>query len=101
MNKLAAIVLMVVALGGCLTRSAMRQAHSLIGRPLGDAVALYGPPDEPVTDGAQSFVWSRGRLAGACRLSVKTDASGRIVKADIVALGFSTCNAVLMQRRAG
>ena len=101
MNKLAAILALSAALGGCMTVTAHRQAKELIGRPVSEAVARYGPPDQPVTEGARSYSWSGGRVSGVCRLAVKTDASGRITDSSVVGLGFDTCRSLLQRRRRG
>lgn len=101
MRRLIAILGAAAALGGCLTPSAYHQAHGLVGRPIADAVARYGPPDQPLSEGARAYSWSGGRLTGICKLSVKTDAAGRIADASVVALGFDTCNHVLRADRGG
>lgn len=100
MRKLTAILGLAAALGGCLTPSAFRQSHALIGRPLREATALYGPPDQVVVDRPAAYSWSHGRITGACKLSVRTDAAGRITHANVVALGFDTCKTILKHARA-
>jgi hypothetical protein len=100
MHRLAATLVLAAALGGCLTPSAYRQSKALIGRPLGEAVARYGPPDQPLAERAATYSWSHGALAGACKLSVRTDAEGRITHANVVAVGFDSCERVLAHARA-
>jgi hypothetical protein len=99
MWKTAAILALTAGLGGCLTPAAFKQTNALVGRPLSEAVALYGPPDQPVAAGAGAYSWGRSRLGGACKLSVRTDASGRIRGAQVLAVGFQTCKAVLKEAR--
>jgi hypothetical protein len=99
MWKTAAILALAAGLGGCLTPSAFNQTNALVGRPLAEAVALYGPPDQPVATGAGAYSWGRSRLGGACELSIRTDASGRIRRAQVMAIGFQTCKAVLKEAR--
>lgn len=100
MKRLAVVALVPLALGGCLTPSAYRQSHELVGRPLADAVARYGPPDQPVSGDRRAYSWSRGRFAAACELSVRTGPDERITRASVVALGFRTCKSVLAEDHA-
>jgi|GEM_PF-3898843 len=99
MWKTAVIVALTAGLGGCLTPSAFNQTNALVGRPLSEAVALYGAPDQPVSAGAGAYSWGRSRLGGACKLTVRTDPSGRIRRAQVLAVGFQTCRAVLKEGR--
>lgn len=99
MRKLALFVVVSTALGGCLTPSAYGQSKGLIGQTLSQAVDRYGPPDQPVTGGAHAYSWSRGRFAGACKLSVKVDPAERITRASVVAVGLRTCKSVLGEDR--
>ena len=101
MKRLAAILALSGALGGCLTPSALNQSRELAGRRLSDAIARYGPPDQPVTEGAAAYSWSGGRNLGACKLTVRTGPDGRIARASVVAIGFSTCKSVLRQTTNG
>ena len=98
MKKIAVIVALSAGLGGCLTIPSLQQSKSLIGKPVSEAVARYGPPDQAVTDGAASYKWSAGRRLGACTLSVKTDNTGTITNASVIAIGFNTCEGVLQQQ---
>jgi len=95
MKRLIVLLALAAGLGGCLTPSAYSQSRELIGQPLDQAVARYGAPDQPVTGGAGAYSWSRGRLAGACTLKVRTGADGRITNASVVAVGFRTCRGLL------
>jgi hypothetical protein len=101
MKTLVTTGLLALTLSGCALPSAYRQTHGLIGLPLSEATARYGPPDQPVTGGAGAYSWGQGRLTGACRLAVRTDASGRIAKASVIGIGFDTCKTILKPRRHG
>jgi len=101
MRTLATVLVLSAALGGCLTPSAYNQSKELAGQPLSVAIDRYGPPDQPVTEAARSYSWSHGQFTGACRLSVAVDPAGRITNANVVAVGFETCRALLKDRREG
>ena len=101
MKNVALVLALASMLGGCMTVSAFRQARDLTGRPLSDAVARYGPPDQPVGGGARSYSWSHGRLSGACKLAIDVDASGTITNASVIGVGFDTCKTLLKSRRGG
>jgi hypothetical protein len=98
-SRAAVTILSLALLGGCTTPSAFRQTNGLIGAPLAAAESRYGPPDQPVNGGAGDYTWSGGRLTGACRLRVRTDSTGTIVKASVVGIGFDTCKTILKRGR--
>lgn len=98
MKRLALILALASTLGGCITVSAFRQAKDLSGKPLSYAVNRYGPPDQPVREGAGSYTWKHGRATGACTLTVNVDPAGIITSASVIAVGFDTCKTLLKKR---